>query len=150
MTGANSRPVGASRAKHSFRSLLSWQKAQALSDAVLDVVDGMPNTRAANVLAQQIVKSSTSIAANIAEGHGRFAAGAYRNHLSIARGSGNETISWLDLLARRGYISTDRRDELIDLAEEILSMISAQMIQLDRQTGNAKTFREEPTEYEFQ
>jgi|CXWL01.1.fsa_nt_gi four helix bundle protein len=147
MTGANNRPIGAPRAKHSFRNLASWQKAQALSGAILDVVDGMPNTRAAGVLIQQIVKSSSSIAANICEGHGRFSAGAYRNHLSIARGSANETIGWLDLLRRRGYILEQRQNELIDLTEEILSMISAQMIQLDRQTGNAKAFREERTEY---
>ncbi|HEX5478786.1 MAG TPA: four helix bundle protein, partial [Dehalococcoidia bacterium] len=89
----------------------------------------------------QVLRSATSIAANIAEGHGRFAGGAYRNHLSIARGSANETLSWLDLLRRGHYISEEREAEACALCEEVLRMISAQMIGLDRQLGVKKDFR---------
>jgi four helix bundle protein len=126
---------------------VSWRKAQDLTDAVLTVVDGIPASRASAVLVQQIVKSASSIAANIAEGHGRFASGAYRNHLSIARGSANETIGWLDLMCRRGFINVARRDELIDACEEVLSLISARMIKLDKETGKASAFRDERGEY---
>jgi four helix bundle protein len=138
---------GRPRARHSFRNLASWRKAQDLTDEVLSIVDGMPNTRVTGVLIQQIVKSSSSVAANICEGHGRFSAGAYRNHLSIARGSANETSGWLDILRRRGYITQAKQDELIDVCEEILSMVSAQMIQLDKQTGKLGAFRDERAEY---
>src|SRR3990172_217866 len=86
---------------YSFRNLAVWQRAQELTDDVLDVIAALPNDRATSVLSQQILRSASSVAANIAEGHGRYAAGAYRNHLSIARGSTTETIGWIDLLARR-------------------------------------------------
>ncbi len=135
------------RVKYSFRDLAVWQKAQELSLVVLHVVRALPGDRASMILGQQLLKSATSIAANIAEGHGRFAAGAYRNHLSIARGSGNETLSWLDLLRRGGYISPEREEELMRRCDEILRMISAQMIELDRQTGSAKAFRDVQEEY---
>lgn len=149
MTGGESSN-GPARTRHSFRNLASWQKAQAMADEVLDVVDTLPNTRVTGVLAQQIVKSATSVAANIAEGHGRFAVGAYRNHLSIARGSANETIGWIELLSRRGYVTPARRDELFERMEEILRIISAQMIQLDKQSGTSRSLREEQAEYVFE
>lgn len=135
------------KTKHDFRNLTAWQKAQDLTVAVLELVKEVPGDRATSVIAQQVVKSASSIGANIAEGHGRFAAGAYRNHLSIARGSANETMSWLDLLCRAGYITDGRRQRLDAMCEEILRMISAQMIELDKQTGSAKAFREERESY---
>ncbi|HEX5478084.1 MAG TPA: four helix bundle protein [Dehalococcoidia bacterium] len=124
--------VATTRAHYSFRDLAVWQKAQDLSLHVLQVVRAMPSDRTSAVLTQQILRSATSIAANIAEGHGRFTSPAYRNHLSIARGSANETLSWIDLLARAGYISKEREHELSVRCEEALRMISAQMIALSR------------------
>jgi four helix bundle protein len=92
---------------YSFKNLVSWQKAQGLLLEILQVAKSLPNDRIASILVQQIVRSSSAIGANIAEGHGRYSAGAYRNHLSIARGSTTETISWLDVLRRAGYISEE-------------------------------------------
>ena len=48
-----------------------WQRAQELTDEILDVIATLPNDRATCVLSQQILRSSSSIAANIAVGHGR-------------------------------------------------------------------------------
>src|SRR4051812_31714497 len=95
---------------YTFKQLIVWQRAQDLAEAIIAAVDSFPNTRAAGVIAQQTVRSSTSTAANIAEGHARFVAGPYRNHLSIARGSTAETMSWLDLMRRRKLITGARED----------------------------------------
>jgi four helix bundle protein len=117
---------------YSFRDLATWQRAQELSLLVLKVAREMPADPASAILVQQILRSATSVAANIAEGHGRFTAAAYRNHLSIARGSANETLSWIDLLKRADYISAERENELTARCDEGLRMISAQMIALSR------------------
>jgi four helix bundle protein len=118
-----------------------WQRAQELSLQVVRLVRELPGDRTSSVLGQQVLRSATSIAANIAEGHGRFAAGAYRNHLSIARGSATESLSWFDLLMRSGYIDEEREAELTALCDEVVRMLSAQMISLDRETGANKGFR---------
>ncbi len=133
--------------RHSFRDLLVWQKAQHLTVAVLALVKTLSTDRATSVLVQQLVRSASSVGANIAEGHGRFVAGAYRNHLSIARGSACETLSWLDVMRRSKLISEQAEQELAEVCDEILRMISAQMIQLDRQTGRAGGFRDEREPY---
>jgi len=49
-------------------------------------------------LCDQIRRASMSICANIAEGFGRFTPKDFANFLSIALGSCNETIAFLDLI----------------------------------------------------
>lgn len=132
---------------YSFKNLLSWQKAQELLLEVLQVLKTIPNDREFAVIAHQIVRSSSAIGANIAEGHGRYSAGAYRNHLSIARGSCAETISWLDVLRRAGYITADVEARLVALCEEIMALVSAKMIHLDKATHTDRSIRDGREEY---
>ncbi len=134
---------------YSFKNLLSWQKAQDLLLEILGAVKELPNDRVASILAQQVVRSASAIGANIAEGHGRYSSGAYRNHLSIARGSTTETISWLDVLRRAGYMSTEVEVRLAGTCEEIMSLLSAKMIQLDKLTRTDRSLRDERAEYTF-
>lgn len=96
------------------------------------LVDGLPAARSATTLGNQILRSGTSVAANIAEGYGRYSEAAYGNHLSIARGSLLETQSWLDLLQRAGYVSDDKVRELVAACEEIARMVTATMKPLNR------------------
>ncbi|MHB8376045.1 MAG: four helix bundle protein [Dehalococcoidia bacterium] len=98
---------------YTFRNLILWQKAQALTVQVIEITSSMPRTPAADVIARQIIRSSSSIAANIAEGHGRYSPRAHANYLLIARGSACETDSWLDLLRRQSFIDAGLEGRLI-------------------------------------
>src|SRR3990170_4188153 len=97
---------------YNFRNLALWQKGQELALQVIKMTGKLPDTVSARVIARQVVASSASVPANIAEGHGRYSMAAYRNHLSIARGSTAETDSWLDLLARAGHIPSEAEANL--------------------------------------
>jgi four helix bundle protein len=134
---------------YTFRKLAMWQRAQELTNEVLDIVSRLPETQAARIIGTQLVRSSSSIAANIAEGHGRFASGAYRNHLSIARGSTAETIGWIDLLVRRRWISHEHESSAMSKCAELMKMLTAKMNQL--KTSNTRsTLRDEgETDYEI-
>jgi four helix bundle protein len=135
---------------YTFRTLAMWQRAQELTNDVLDVVANLPGDRASLIIAQQIVKSSSSVAANIAEGHGRYALGAYRNHLSIARGSTAETISWIDLLRRRGLISEAFETAMLQKCAELMKMLTAKMVQMAKGPASGRTLREDLLEYEVE
>ncbi len=84
-----------------FRDLLAWQKSAELALAVERLCVRLPP--AASSLATQLRRSSQSIAANIAEGNGRFSRADYVRHLSMAHGSLKETESHL-LLVQRLYL----------------------------------------------
>ena len=74
----------------SFTELDVWKKARILKNELSDLVKSFPHEEKYK-LADQIIRSSRSITANIAEGHGRF---TYKDQLHFciqARGSLSET-----------------------------------------------------------
>lgn len=110
-----------------FRRLVLWQKAQTYAALVAAIVVKLPRDRAVDVIANQLLRATTSIPANIAEGYGRFSQAAYRNHLSIARGSAFEVESWIDLLERGSYISTGQASALFAGCTELQKLITLRM-----------------------
>lgn len=73
-------------------------------------------------LADQIRRSAVSVAANIAEGHGRLHRGEYIHHLSFAAGSLAELETLLLLASRLHSIDVDRA---MSLAAETGRMLCA-------------------------
>lgn len=129
-----------------FTRIRLWQDAQELAVAVIGVVSKMQRDRTSDLIANQLIRAAGSVPANIAEGYGRFSQPAYRNHLSIARGSLFEVTSWVDLLHRSKYISTETRDELTAACDNVGRMLTVRMKGL----GDAKRsyIREEKATYE--
>jgi four helix bundle protein len=89
-------------------------------------------------IAKQLVRCAGSAPANIAEGHGRFSAGAFRNHLLIARGSLAETGSFLDLLCRCEYIDVDTEARLSGDTFALMGKLSAKARSLEKQLTPAR------------
>jgi four helix bundle protein len=110
-----------------FRRQLLWQKAQAFAVSLTKVIPKRPQNREADVLAAQLLRSGSSIAVNVAEGYGRYSQAAYRNHLSIARGSAFETESWLDLLEKSGYLTPATIQPLIEQCTELQKLLTLRM-----------------------
>ena len=77
--------------------------AEALSDRVWFAFDQWP-PKAQKTIGYQIIDSSDSIAANIAEGYGRYTPADRRVFYRYARGSFEETKAWLRKLIRRKII----------------------------------------------
>ncbi len=133
---------------YSYRNLVLWQKAQDLAAEVVNLCGRLPRDGVAAVLARQIVRSTSSIGANVAEGHGRFTLAAHRNHLSIAKGSACETDSWLDLLRRVGYLEPESEARLHQACQELIRMLTAKIVDLERrEKAKGKGIAEEPADY---
>jgi four helix bundle protein len=81
-----------------------YKLAERLSDMVWWDFDDWTE-KAQRTIGYQIIKSSDSIAANIAEGYGRFASPDKRKFYRYARGSFEETKAWLRKALRRNVIS---------------------------------------------
>jgi four helix bundle protein len=119
-----------------FRSQVLWQKAQDFAESIAELVVRLPRDVATNAIGSQLMRSAGSIPANVAEGYGRFSQPAYRNHLSIARGSTFESESWIDLLLRRRYIDAERGGALTADCHEIGRLLTARM----RSLNSGKTY----------
>jgi hypothetical protein len=69
------------RNKMKYSDLVVWQKAHQLFLDIAEDVERFPNRKAAQVIADQILRSSGSISANIAEGNGRRKGREYEHYL---------------------------------------------------------------------
>lgn len=91
----------------SFTELEVWKKARVLKNKLKERADKFPHEEKYR-LADQIIRSSRSINANISEGHGRF---TYKDQLHFciqARGSLSETHNHLIDALDCKYISQDQ------------------------------------------
>lgn len=71
-----------------------WQKAHKLFLQLTHDVEAFPRTKAATIVADQLLRSVGSISANIAEGFGRRTGAEYVHYLIVARGSTTEIANW--------------------------------------------------------
>ena len=77
-------PTGRGKIEH-FTDLEVWQVSHELFLEVLKDLDGLPRSRAAATLTDQIIRSIGSIGANISEGFNRSKA-KFLNSLDLAMG----------------------------------------------------------------
>ncbi len=106
-----------------FKELNVWQKAMEFADQVIHLTENLNTNRNHYRLIEQLESSSTSVAQNIAEGKGRFSKKEYIHFLYIARGSIYETVTLLNLFAKRKWINEEKLTEMAKDALEITSMI---------------------------
>ncbi len=135
--GENREPRTKNQA-YSYRNLVLWEKAQTLALNVIQRVAKLPADPASRIMAQQIIRSVTSIGANVAEGHGRYSLPAHRNYLSIAKASACETDSWLDLLRRAGYLDAGEENRLHEACGELIRMLTGKMLRMGRMQSAMK------------
>ena len=83
-----------------------YRLAERLSDMVWDAYDRW-DFKTQKTMGIQIIRSSDSIAANIAEGYGRYSPADRKRFYRYARGSFEETKAWLRKAIRRGVISSE-------------------------------------------
>ena len=105
--------------KFAYEDLDVWNKAVDFAVKVIDIVDSINTSRKHFRLLEQIEASSASISANLAEGKGRFSKKEFVQYCYIARGSLYETMTFLEIFKRKGWISTP---DLSSLREEAISI----------------------------
>ena len=85
----------------------------------------LPKTREANVIAQQLLRSATSMAANYrAVGRARSQA-EFIAKLGIVVEESDETVFWLEMLGDSGMVPASKLTDLSNEANQLLSIFSA-------------------------
>ena len=84
-----------------------------------------------NSLFDQLIRSATSIGANLVEGKAGSSKKDWKNYFSIALKSANETKYWLCLIRDTIDINKDKANELIKEADEISKVIASIIINSD-------------------
>jgi len=110
-------------AHKSFTELEVWKKARSLKIEIKILVESFPLEEKFR-LTDQIIRSSRSINATIAEGHGRYTFKDQLHFCIIARGSLSETYNHLIDALDWNYINTEQLNAFkikIDETERLLN-----------------------------
>jgi four helix bundle protein len=85
------------------------------------------------VLSKQILRSGTSIGANLSEAECAISKKDFTNKVYIALKECNETVYWLELLYETGYLNEKLYNSIYSDCEEIRRMLSASSRTLNNQ-----------------
>jgi four helix bundle protein len=110
-----------------YRDLKVYQLAYRLAMEVFKESKTLPQEERYS-LTSQIRRSSRSVAANIAEGYRkRQYPNMFASKLADADAEATETQVWLDFAQNCGYLSPQRRRELVAAYEELGRMLGSMM-----------------------
>lgn len=101
-----------------------YRLAEELSDLIWFAYDRWDG-KVQHTLGQQAIRAVDSIAANIAEGYGRFTPADRRKFYLYSRGSFEETKCWLRKAFRRNIISAAEVDVYKKLIDELGPKLNA-------------------------
>ena len=123
--------------KTSFEDLEVYQLAEKLADLIWEIVSEWDNF-AKNTVGMQMVDSSDSICANIAEGSGRFNYRDNSRFIKIARGSLYETKNWLRRAYRRKLLTDAHIEKIKPILEELLPKLNAYLSSILKKADEEK------------
>ncbi|MFL5766134.1 MAG: four helix bundle protein [Bacteroidia bacterium] len=112
--------------KYILEDLDVYNLSNDIADEVWQIVAGW-SFLAQDTIGKQMIRSSDSIAANIAEGYGRYFFKENRQFCFYARGSILETKTWIGKAGRRNLISGERSAELITKLETVHAKLNGYM-----------------------
>ncbi|MCK4341442.1 MAG: four helix bundle protein [Phycisphaerae bacterium] len=91
---------------------------------ILKVVRALPHDVYGHVFAKQLIRSGTSVGANIEEAQGLHTRKDFARRMNIARTEARETLYWLRLIAEDGMLQRERLTDLISEADEIARILT--------------------------
>ena len=101
-----------------------YNLSETLSDIIWNIYDKW-DYKAKHTIGLQIIRACDSIAANLAEGYGRFTTPDRKKFYLYSRGSFEETKCWLRKAFRRNLIEGDDKQKITDIVNELGPKLNA-------------------------
>ena len=102
---------------------ITYDKAYKFAIRIVNACKYLQKEKKEFVLSKQLLKSGTSIGANIAEANGGISSADFSAKISIAYKETLETKYWLSLLKDTGYIDEKSFDSIYQDADEIAKIL---------------------------
>ena len=89
---------------------------------VINVIEALPNTKAANHIASQLVRSGTSPAPNYGEAQSAESRKDFLHKMKIALKELRETLIWLQIIERKELCNPKQLTEIMDECDQLISI----------------------------
>lgn len=113
-----------------FEKLEVYQKAVTLAATISALTDTFPKGN--YYLIDQLNRAALSIAANLAEGNGRWHANDRKQFFYIARGSAQECVPLLEICKRKDFLNFEQHESLRNELDVVIKMIYGLVKGLDK------------------
>ena len=97
---------------------------------VIGLTDSLSNRRADIIISDQLLRSATSIGANIIEAQAASSRKDFRNFLNHSLKSANETKFWLALLRDSGKKTKEEINPMLSEVKELANILAASVLTL--------------------
>ncbi|MDP1623148.1 MAG: four helix bundle protein [Bacteroidales bacterium] len=101
------------------------QRTKQFALRIIRLVEKLTGSRTSNVIANQILRSATSVASNYRASCVAKSKRDFLNKLKIVEEETDETIFWLELIEETGIFSPEQLHPIKSEAREILAIIVA-------------------------
>ena len=98
-------------------------KSYAFAIRIVNLYKYLSSIKKEHVLSKQVLRSGTSIGANIEEAIGGFSKKDFKAKLGISYKEARETRYWLNLLEATEYIDKNEHESLINDTNEIIRIL---------------------------
>src|SRR5208337_5457635 len=98
------------------------KRTKAFAVRVINLVDRLPNSRAANIIANQLVRSGTSVGANYRAACRAKSRADFISKLGTVEEEADETLYWLELLVDAQRLKPSAAGRLIREAGELTAI----------------------------
>jgi four helix bundle protein len=105
-----------------YHNLTAYSKSKLISKQIITTFPKqLPNSVGSQIIMNQLIRATTSVGANIAEGYGRNSRAEYRQFLKIARGSSLETEYWLEIIQESYNLPIS---DIMNLNKEVIRLLT--------------------------
>ncbi|MCL5783748.1 MAG: four helix bundle protein [Patescibacteria group bacterium] len=101
---------------------------------VIALMDTLPNKRSAWIISDQLIRSATSIGANLIEARAASSRLEFKKFHEISLKSANETKYWLELLKDAKLADNKTVDVLLVEVTELANMLAAGVLKLKQKS----------------
>lgn len=103
-------------------------KSFAFAIRVVNLYKHLKNDKNEYIMSKQLMRSGTSIGANVREGVNAQSKKDFIHKLAIAQKECDESIYWLELLVETKYLNKEEYNSLVNDATELLKIIKSIII----------------------
>lgn len=112
------------------RDSILYLKCRQFASRICRLHGFLQQEKGEHIISAQIVRSGTSIGANVAEALYASSRRDFINKLTISMKECSETLYWLDILNDNGYFDSDKTRSILVDCEEIMKMLVASVNKL--------------------
>ena len=108
-----------------YDNSITRQKSKSFAIRIIKFVNLLQNEKREKIISKQLLRSGTSIGANVRESYNAQSKADFISKLHIALKEADETAYWLELLYESDIISSQYFDSLYNELKEIIALLTA-------------------------